>query len=95
MNLVAVKSTLKDSSHGLGAKDTDLVEGLSGAKEREEVVGRGTSDQGWLDAVSNERRLGHMVLRLDSCCENWNIELHVHKYEIHDCTIVQLTTTCN
>ena len=34
MNLVGVKSTLKDSSHGLGAKDTDLVEGLSGAKER-------------------------------------------------------------
>ncbi len=40
------------------------------------------------DAVSHERRLGHMVLRLDSCCENWNIELHVHKHEIHDYTIV-------
>ena len=65
MNLVGVKSTLKDSSHGLGAKDTDLVEGLSGAKVREEVVGRGASDQDWRDTVSRERRLGHMVLCLE------------------------------
>ena len=43
---LGVKSTLKDSSHGHGAKDTDLVEGLSGAKVREEVVGRGASGQG-------------------------------------------------
>ncbi len=41
MNLVGVKCTLKDSSHDLGAKDTDLVEDLSGAKVREEVVGEG------------------------------------------------------
>ncbi len=46
-----------------------MVEDLSGAKVREEVVGGGASDQGWWDAVSCERRLGHMVLRLDSCCE--------------------------
>ena len=64
MNLVGVKYTLKDSSHDLGAKDTDLVEDLSGAKVREEVVGGGASDQGWWDAVSRERRLGHMILRL-------------------------------
>ncbi len=32
---------MKDSSHDLGAKDTDLVEDLSGAKAREEVVGEG------------------------------------------------------
>ena len=69
MNLVGVKCTLKDSSHDLGAKDTDLVEDLSDDKVREEVVGGGASDQDWWDVVSRERRLGHMVLRLDSCCE--------------------------
>ncbi len=41
MNLVRVKCTLKDSLHDLGAKDTDLVEDLSGAKVREEVMGEG------------------------------------------------------
>ena len=53
----------------LKQKDTDLVEDLSEDKVREEVVGGGASDQGWWDVVSRERRLGHMVLCLDSCCE--------------------------